>query len=119
MPAKILTITGLLLVSLTASANFGENNSLYSSAGYSEGYATNSSLSFIDHPKSGAKSPRLQIAEQRYISKAQAIDIARQRSSGKILSAKLVQGDQQAFYKVKVLTDQGRVKTLRINAKRN
>ncbi|EGG98327.1 hypothetical protein imdm_155 [gamma proteobacterium IMCC2047] len=115
MPAKILTITGLLLVSLTASANFGDNNSLYGSAGYSEGYTTNSSLSFNDR----SKSPALQIAEQRYISKAQAIDIARQRSNGKILSAKFVQRDHQAFYKVKVLTDQGRVKTLRINAKRN
>lgn len=119
MPAKTLTLTGLLLVSLTASANFGGTNSLYGSAGYSEGYATNSSLSFNDRSKSGAKSSLLQIAEQRYISKAQAIDIARQRSNGKILSAKFVQRDHQAFYKVKVLTDQGRVKTLRINAKRN
>ena len=63
--------------------------------------------------------PWLLSAERAYISKAQAIDIARQRSNGKILSAKLVQREQHAFYKIKVLTDQGRIKTLRINAQSN
>lgn len=54
--------------------------------------------------------------EQTYISRAQAIDIARHRTNGKILSAHLVQKNQHAFYKIKVLTDQGRIKVLRINA---
>lgn len=54
--------------------------------------------------------------EADYISKAQAIDIARHRTKGKILSADLVQKNQHAFYKIKVLTDSGRIKTLRINA---
>ena len=55
-------------------------------------------------------------AERTYISKAQAIDLAKQRTKGKILSANLERKEQHTVYKIKVLTDQGRIKTLRINA---
>lgn len=63
--------------------------------------------------------PWLLAREQTYISKAQAIDIAQQRTNGKVLSAELIQKKQHAFYKIKVLTDSGRIKTLHINAQAN
>lgn len=73
--------------------------------------------SFISSTNEFEPRPWRVAKEADYISKAQAIDIARHRTNGKILSAQLIQKNQHAFYKIKVLTDSGRIKTLRINAK--
>lgn len=72
---------------------------------------------FNDRFHSPDRDQWLRVASQNYISKAQAIEIARQSTDGKILSAKLITQEQQAFYKIKVLTEQGRIKTVRVNAK--
>jgi len=74
---------------------------------------------FIADPLKNKYKPRLLANEAAYISKAQAIKIARQHTDGKILSANLIHREQRAFYKIKVLTDQGRIKTLRINAQKH
>jgi uncharacterized membrane protein YkoI len=56
------------------------------------------------------------LAQQTAISKAQAIDIVSRKQKGKVLSADLIQTNQRSFYKVKVLTEQGRIKTLHVDA---
>ena len=55
---------------------------------------------------------------QQTISKEQAIRIAQRQVSGKVLSANLVTRGPQQHYRVKMLTDKGRVKTVVVNAKR-
>lgn len=114
MIMKLLITTCLLAASLSASAQPANNEHLYDD-GF---HGFEHTQGFNDRFSSEHRKQWLQLAEQAYISKAQAIDIARQRSSGKILSAKLIRKEQHAFYKIKVLTDQGRIKTLRINAQR-
>ncbi len=57
------------------------------------------------------------LAEQDIISKEQAIAIAKRRHQGKVLSADLEQNKNAPAYRVKLLTDKGRVKTVRINAR--
>lgn len=66
-------------------------------------------------PHRGPDQP-LMLAEQPFISKSQAIAIAKRRYQGKVLSAELVKGAGAPFYKVKILTDSGRVKTVRVDA---
>jgi len=102
MTLKPLFTTCLLLASL----------SLSGLAASTERMHDDNSHHFI----SDNEQPWLLPAKQATISKAQAIDIAKHRAKGKILSADLIQREQHSFYKIKVLTDQGRIKTLRINA---
>jgi len=116
MSLKHLITICLLLGSLNASAQPGDIEYLYDDKVHDIRYDASHSQNFTDRFSSDRKKHGVRLAEQGYISKAQAIDIARQRSSGKILSAKLIRKEQHAFYKIKVLTDQGRIKTLRINA---
>lgn len=116
MPLKPLTTTVLLLTSLNAMAQFDSIEHVRNQSGVHTSYESPNSLRFNDRFNNKAGQQWLLLAGQHYISKAQAINIAKQRSSGKVLSAKLVIREQQAFYKIKVLTDQGRIKTLRINA---
>jgi len=118
MNFKYLITICLLIGSLNASAQSGDIKHLYDDAIHDTFYDTSHSQNFNDRVISNHRKQHLLLAEQPYISKAQAIEIARQRSDGKILSAKLIQREQQAFYKIKMLTDQGRIKTLRVNAKR-
>jgi len=118
MPFKHLITTCLLLGSLNASAQSGDIEHLHEDVIRNSFYDGSYTQNFNDRFSNKSKNQWLLLAEQNYISKAQAIDIARQRTDGKILSAKLIQQEQQAFYKIKVLTDQGRIKTLRVNAKR-
>lgn len=59
----------------------------------------------------------LTLAEQELISREQAIAIAKGRHKGKVLSADLVNKSKDPAYKVKLLTDKGRVKTVRIKAR--
>jgi len=61
-------------------------------------------------------SERLLLAQQSFISKSEAIRIAKRRYQGKVLSAELIKGAGVPFYKVKILTDSGRVKTVRVDA---
>lgn len=58
----------------------------------------------------------LLLAEQQLLNKKQAIEMVKRQHKGKVLSADLVQQNKKPVYKVKVLTDQGRVKTIRIKA---
>lgn len=119
MPAKLLITIGLLLASLSASANSGNNPYFYGEPNVTLQHK-NSAYQLRNKPQDNRPKQHRQLAEQQsYISKAQAIEIARQRSNGKILSAKLVHRERQAFYKIKVLTDQGRIRTLRVNARRH
>ena len=57
------------------------------------------------------------LAEQDLISRDQAIAIAKSRYKGKVLSADLEQNNGNHAYRIKLLTDKGRVKTVRINAR--
>lgn len=57
------------------------------------------------------------LAEQNLISKEQAIAIAKSRYKGKVLSADLEHDNGTPAYRVKLVTDKGRVKTVRINAR--
>ena len=59
-----------------------------------------------------------QLVEHHLISRSEAIARAKQRSSGKVLSAELVNRGKSPFYRVKVLTAKGHVRTLRISALR-
>jgi len=118
MNFKHLITICLLLGSLNASAQSGDIKHLYDDTIHDTFYDTNYSPNFNNRVISDRSKRHLLLAEQPYISKAQAIEIARQRSDGKILSAKLIKREQHAFYKIKMLTDQGRIKTLRVNAKR-
>jgi len=52
------------------------------------------------------------------LSRGEAIAIAKQRARGKVLSADLIERGSKAFYKVKILTPKGHVRTLRIDANR-
>jgi len=58
----------------------------------------------------------LQLAQNSVINKAQAIAIAKNRQKGKVLAADLIRSNSSSFYHIKMLTDSGRLKTLRINA---
>lgn len=74
-------------------------------------------------PQYGADSgARPQLAQNQKagqtISKKQAIRIAQRRVAGKVLSADLVTRGPQQHYRVKMLTDSGRVKTVIVNASR-
>lgn len=102
MTLKSLLTTFLLLGSLSLSGQAASTERMYGDS--------------FHHFNSAHEQSWLLLAEQTYISKAQAIDIAKHRAKGKILSADLIRKEQQSFYKIKVLTDQGRIKTLRINA---
>ncbi|MEH6358942.1 MAG: PepSY domain-containing protein [Pseudomonadales bacterium] len=118
MTLKSLVTTCLLFGCLATSAqafstDYGHGDRFFDNQTGNFGFQGNNLYS-TDNNK-----PWLLSAERAYISKAQAIDIARQRTNGKILSADLVRREQHAFYKIKVLTDQGRIKTLRINAQTN
>lgn len=107
---KVL-LTGCLSIPLLAQAqHFGGQPS----TGIEFGHQTFHSNSFID--RSLEQPPWQVVQEDAYISKAQAIKIARQRTDAKILSAELKKKNKHAYYKIKVLTDSGRIKTLRINA---
>ncbi len=118
MNFKHLITVCLLLTSLDASAQAGDIKRLHDGDIHGTFYTTNHNQNFNDRFINDRRKQPLLLTEQTYISKAQAIEIARQRSDGKILSAKLIQREQHAFYKIKILTDQGRIKTLRINAER-
>lgn len=118
MTLKALFSTCLLLSYLTLpaqalSAEHFHGDHFFENQSYNTNFQGNNLYS-NDNEK-----PWLLSAERAVISKAQAIDIARQRTNGKILSANLVRREQHAFYKIKVLTDQGRIKTLRIDAQPN
>ncbi len=54
-------------------------------------------------------------ASCKLISKQQAMERAKSQSGSKALSATLVQG-KKPVYKVKVISDKGRIKTIIINA---
>ena len=116
MTMKLLITTCLLLGSLAASAQPASAEHLYDGTFYGFNNEHKFNPSFNDSFNSDHENRWPLLAERGYISKSQAIDIARHRAKGKILSADLVHGNQRAFYKIKVLTDQGRIKTLRINA---
>lgn len=118
MNFKHLITICLVLACLDASAQTGDIKRLYDGDIHGASYKTNHNQNFNDRVTNDRRKQSLLLTEQAYISKAQAIEIARQRSDGKILSAKLIQREQHAFYKIKILTDQGRIKTLRINAER-
>ncbi|MEH6358863.1 MAG: PepSY domain-containing protein [Pseudomonadales bacterium] len=118
MTLKSLATTCLLLTCLTTSAqvfsaDYGHGNQFFDDQTGNFGLQGNNLYS-TDNNK-----PWLLSTERTYISKAQAIDIARKRTNGKILSADLIRREQHTFYKIKVLTDQGRIKTLRVNAQSN
>lgn len=118
MTMKLLITTCLLVASLSASAQSATNKHLYNESFHSFEQGLDYSQGFNVRFTGDHQKPLLLAAEQRFISKSEAIEIARQRTDGKILSADLIQKGQQAFYKIKVLTDQGRIKTVRINAQR-
>lgn len=56
------------------------------------------------------------IAEQHLISREQAIAIAKKRHPGRVLSAELEEDPAPPNYRVKILSENGRVKTVRVNA---
>jgi len=59
------------------------------------------------------------LADHQLLEKDQAINIAKRRNKGKVLSADLVRGKSKSYYKIKMLNDKGRVKTVKINAIKN
>jgi uncharacterized membrane protein YkoI len=59
------------------------------------------------------------LADHQLLEKDQAISIAKRRNNGKVLSADLVRGKSKSYYKIKMLNDKGRVKTVKINATKN
>ncbi len=56
------------------------------------------------------------LADHQILAKHEAIDIARRRHNGKVLSANLVHGKSHSYYKIKLINDKGRVKTVKVNA---
>lgn len=64
-----------------------------------------------------SQQPGYLFAEMQFISKNQAIAIAKRRQKGKVLSVQLVKSSPP-IYKVKMLTTQGRVKFIRVAAYR-
>lgn len=66
--------------------------------------------------RSGTSDRWLRLADQQLLNKKQAIEMVKRQHKGKVLSADLVQKNKKPVYKVKVLTDKGRVKTIRVKA---
>jgi len=58
----------------------------------------------------------MQLAQAKTISRKQAIEQAQKRQAGRVLSAELETKGGKAVYQVKILTPEGRVKTISINA---
>lgn len=60
------------------------------------------------------------VAQQanKTISKEQAVRIAKRRVDGKVMSAKLYSSGAASHYRVNILTDKGRMKTVVVNARR-
>ena len=56
------------------------------------------------------------LAKQELISHGEAIAIAQRRYGGKVLSADLLKQGKSPVYRIKLLMDEGRVKTVHINA---
>lgn len=50
------------------------------------------------------------------ISEQQAIAVVKENFGGKVLKAKLIEQPNASFYKVKLLTKQGRVKQIRVDS---
>lgn len=60
----------------------------------------------------------LLLSQAGILSKSQAIALAKRKVEGKVLSAELVKTGQGSAYKIKILTGDGRVKTVVIDADR-
>ena len=58
----------------------------------------------------------LLLADHQILGKKQAINIAKSRHNGKVLSANLIRANSNSFYKIKLLDKKGRVKTIKVNA---
>ena len=62
--------------------------------------------------------PRLHVAQQDGMSLSEAIESVRRRTGGRVVSAETkVQGDREVHY-IKVLTEDGKVKTHKVNGRR-
>lgn len=58
----------------------------------------------------------LQLAESNGVSLEEAVRQVRQRTGGRILAAETVREDGRTVHRIRVLVDEGRVKTFRIDA---
>lgn len=62
--------------------------------------------------------PALQVAQQDGMSLSEAIESVRRRTGGRVVSAETkVQGDREVHY-IKVLTEDGKVRTHKVNGRR-
>ncbi len=57
------------------------------------------------------------LAAQQEISESQAVAAAQARVAGKVLNVQRVSKGEKAFYRVRILTDDGRVRTVSVDAK--
>ena len=58
----------------------------------------------------------LQLAQNYGVTLEEAVRQVRERTGGRILAAETVREDGRAVHRIRVLVDQGRVKTFRIDA---
>ena len=66
----------------------------------------------------GATEPTVQVAQSDGMSLSQAIESVRRKTGGKVLSAETkVQGGREVHH-IKVLTDDGKVRTHKVNGRR-
>lgn len=59
---------------------------------------------------------QLLLAKQELIGSGEAVAIAQRQYGGKVLSVDLIKKGKSPVYRIKLLTDEGRVKTVHINA---
>lgn len=60
----------------------------------------------------------LQLAQNDGVTLEEAVRQVRQRTGGRILAAETVREDGRTVHRIRVLVDQGRVKTFRIDAQK-
>ncbi|MFT6733945.1 MAG: putative membrane protein YkoI [Polaribacter sp.] len=73
-------------------------------------------ISFISSPAWSSQDVKQQKYQCKVISKSQAITNAKRRIKGKVVAANLVKKGKRSVYKVRVLVENKRVKTITIPA---
>ena len=82
------------------------------------------SLCFADSVNSASSqansllpSPYIQLAQNNNQNLDEAVQSIKQKTGGRILSAKTVEKDGQRIYKIKVLLPSGKIQTFKVNAR--